>query len=156
MMALPHHDDKNNIDRRPPADPASWCLWEGAEQSVQDARICTRGQARANYCQETCADFTTVKVWKRDARALTLREQYQNHLDLWSEYDQLFPAGSVSPPPAEPPSDWSPQEDAPCWEFCQAGDEGAAPVWVVTSDESVKPPPTTAEWRARKDGDDGR
>lgn len=128
-MALPQRDGPESVthpDHRPLAEPADWCLWDGQEQGVQDARTCTRGQARANYCRATGEDFTTVKVWKRYGRALTLREQY--HRCQWRDHNQ--------PPADELPRNWflHVNEGVPCWESCQARDEGAVPVWVVTSE----------------------
>lgn len=122
-------------DSRPPADPDSWCWsWDGALESVQDARKLTRGQAINRYCADTGDWFPAVRAWKRHARALT-------RLDNWiwwvESTEEAWDAH-----PDEPPADWKPDpwnEDMPVWELCRPDDEGAVPIWVCAP-KDCKPP----------------
>ncbi len=127
-------------DERPVADPDGWVWaatghWDAALESVQDARGCTRGQARARYAKDIGERITDVSVWLRHARALTRQDKWEWTCDEagWEEDDPAGPDGATREMPSTPPESWEPDlwnEDMPAWEFCRPDADGAVPVWV--------------------------
>ncbi len=133
--------------QRKPSDPVNdyidsyaWAAsgWEdAAEGTIREVEHATRGQAAAYFARELGESITNVRVWKRYVRPMTRQDSWDEcgGREGWEERRELdFDEG-----PAEPPSEWQPDEYAAVWEFVHRSHPDAIAVWVCGS--KGDPPP---------------
>ncbi len=156
--------------------------WEdAAEGSIREVEHATRGQAAAWFARELGESITGVSVWKRYLRPLTRAEVWDDYgadrvsgdlIDargvmckhdpargeglaaFWYEDE----AGREVPeaefaPPAEPPSDWEPDEYDPVWQFVHRSHPDAIAVWVCAVKGDDPPPNPKAKVVTLDSGD---
>ena len=134
-------------DFQPMPDPGWWVYGrdpdETCEETVQDRRRFTRGQAKQRYANITGEAFTSIRCRASHGRCLTIQERWDDWgADRWldSEYFRRVDANEEWDDeivqPKTPPAEWQPDPEAPSWQECAEHDPGACPIWIVSGDDA--------------------
>lgn len=137
--------------------PAMYPGDEGWPVYVRGLNTPPRAAIQRQAASEMGVDFGYVRVLARWGRIYTRQEVWdsdggESWLDHWLSdngvgyyflermyyYDAEYelPAAQRRDPkvpeiPKQPPSDWEPDEGAPCWTLCRREDAGATAIYVV-------------------------
>lgn len=122
-------------------DDLSFTVDEGYPGEVQDAATKTRGQAIAYFAREADVTFTEVRCGVRYVHLFSRQEVWDGPgrdrwFDDWEAQfmteHQRWPTQAereAAQVPAEPPSDWRPDEYMPCWQFVKKDHPQARRAW---------------------------